>query len=260
MGQNEIVIFIVLVTVVLLIFVGGIIVFVLAYQKQKLLQHQQNQLLEQKHARELIETSLEAQQQTMRDIGREIHDNVGQKLTLSSLYLHKVIHLQGNNTLGYELLFEAAKILNESLQDLRLLSKSLTNPAVAQFSLTELLIQEAQRIKKLNLCEVDVWVVPLHPEISSQQKNTLYRIIQEFVQNSLKHSHCQRINIEIMQKKNTLHLALTDDGHGYDPGAVSIGLGLSNMKRRASELNAQEFSILSEIGKGTKLTFWFDLD
>src|SRR5688572_23668704 len=90
MGQTEIKIFIVLATLIVLVFVTGSIVFVLRYRKKKLLDEMEKVRLEERHRIDLLKTQVQTQQETMQFIGREIHDSVTQKLTLASILSQKL--------------------------------------------------------------------------------------------------------------------------------------------------------------------------
>lgn len=251
MVERELSIFIVLANVVLLIFIGGIVFFIIQYRKRKLIYESEKKMLNEQHTQELLSTQLESQQQTMQDIGREIHDNVGQKITLASIYLKKISHRNKAPELA-DKFEEINKILNESLQDLRQLSQSLVQPQFAQHNLVELLQNEASKINQLGICRVSIDSQLTDFQLNVMTKNTLFRLSQEFIQNSLKHAKCKHIQIKIQEESDNLVLELSDDGIGFDIQKQSVGIGLSNMQRRAESLGAK-YSFQSEIGKGTSV-------
>ena len=91
MGENTVIISIVLYNIFFLAFVGGIIIFIRQYRLKKKSHEKELEIADQLHKEELLQTQVEIQKQTMKHIGREIHDNVGQKLTLSGLYLQQLL-------------------------------------------------------------------------------------------------------------------------------------------------------------------------
>src|ERR1017187_1830040 len=111
MGETEFKIFLVIINLVLLVFIGGIIVFFLKYHKRKLISEKEKALLNEQHLQELLNTKLEIQQQTMQDIGREIHDNIGQKLTLAAIYANRMAH-ENKFPEQYEQITTVSAILN----------------------------------------------------------------------------------------------------------------------------------------------------
>lgn len=251
MVERELSIFIVLANIVLLIFIGGIVFFIIQYRKRKLIYESEKKMLNEQHTQELLSTQLESQQQTMQDIGREIHDNVGQKITLASIYLKQISHRNKAPELA-DKFEEINKILNESLHDLRQLSQSLVQPHFAQHNLVELLQSEALKVNQLGICRVSIDSQPTDIQLNVITKNTLFRLSQEFIQNSLKHAKCKHIQIKLHEEEDILMIELIDDGIGFDTEKQSAGIGLSNMQRRAESLGAK-YSFHSEIGKGTSV-------
>src|SRR5581483_7437859 len=86
MGETEFKIFVFLATLILLVFIGGIIIFIFQYNRKKMRHEKEKEIMNIQHTQDLLHTTLEIQQQTMQDISREIHDNIGQRLTLASIY------------------------------------------------------------------------------------------------------------------------------------------------------------------------------
>ncbi len=258
MGKTEINNFIILATIILLVFITGIIIFIIQYHKRKLVYEKEKLVVNEQHVQELLNTKLEIQSQTMHDVGREIHDNVGQKLTLASIYANK---LAFENKLPEirEKVSEIGTIISESLSELRSLSKNLTNVNTDIVDFRGTVENECSRINKLNLCNTVCYFNTTDFSISPTIKNFLLRIIQEFIQNSLKHSNCKNIRIDFNYTDAGLSGVVTDDGTGFNIDEArrkpKAGIGLSNMKKRA-ELIGAEYSIDSVINQGTKLSIF----
>ncbi len=247
-GEREITIFIVIANVILLIFIGGIVVFIAQYRKRRIVHQSEKELMHQVHQQELLSNQIEIQTQTMRDIGREIHDNVGQKLTLASIYSNQLSHENPSQNQKIE---QISKLLNESLQDLRVLSKSLVQPQLAQYDLLELLKLEAEQINQIGV-KLKIKTELKTIDLATESKNSIFRLLQEFIQNSLKHAKCKQIVVNIEQNEKKTIISIADDGTGFDQNIKKEGIGLANMKRRANEIGA-DFELISELGKGTKL-------
>jgi signal transduction histidine kinase len=247
-GEREITIFIVIANVILLIFIGGIVVFIAQYRKRRIVHQSEKELMHQVHQQELLSNQIEIQTQTMRDIGREIHDNVGQKLTLASIYSNQLSHENPSQNQKIE---QISKLLNESLQDLRVLSKSLVQPQLAQYDLLELLKLEAEQINQTGV-KLRIKSELKSIDLATESKNSIFRLLQEFIQNSLKHAKCKQIVVNIDKIAQKTIISIADDGTGFDQNIKKEGIGLANMKRRANEIGA-DFELKSEIRKGTKL-------
>lgn len=211
---------------------------------------------DERHFREMLFTKIEIQQHTMRDIGREIHDNVGQRLTLAAMYTYQLEYEQKETPTGQRI-SAVGKIIDESLEELRNLSKSLTNAHAEKLELKELVENECARVNALNICKVsysfDTGDITFSPTIRA----FLHRIIQEFLQNSLKHARCKNITLSFKKNGDDLSVILQDDGIGFNATAMqenaTTGIGLSNMKKRAEFLHIS-FLLESTPGAGTSVT------
>lgn len=254
MGETEYLLIILLFNIFLLAFVVAGITFVIQYKNKK--RESQQLLAQQKiiHQNELIANELEIQSQTMQHIGREIHDNVGQQLTLASLYVQH-LSLDAKSPEINNKVEQIAEIIDHSLSELRLLSKSLTDNRLNNGNLLDLLSQEIDKIKKLNQYEVQFEVALPKINFSYQIKNVIIRVCQEFFQNSIKYAACHKLGLILKIGENdTLILHFFDDGIGFNVNLEkSEGIGLSNMKRRV-ELIGGDYKLESHPGAGTKLT------
>jgi len=244
------IIFVIAAALIVLIFVSAVFIFVNQFRKKKLAFELEKSTLTRQYELDLLNAKLESQQQTMQHIGREIHDNVGQKLTLASIYA-KQSEGKGIEQQGYKLR-EIGIIIDESLSELRQLSKSLTNPDALQASLSELLSEEAKRINEAGVCFVSLSGNAINAILPPAEKNIIYRILQEFIQNSLKHADCRRVNLSIDQTGEEFRIQASDDGKGFDTSLISVGIGLQNMERRAAQINV-DLALESILGKGTSL-------
>ncbi len=252
MDQTELKIFLVIANFVLVIFIAGILVFVVQYRKRKVLHEKEKAIIAETHKQEMLLAQLEMQQQTMADIGREIHDNIGQKLTLASLYTQQLDYDDHYPEIK-ERINGISAILNESLNELRSLSKSLTNTKIAGTSLQTLIETEVDRINVSYQCKV-MADVEVSAQLSTLVKTIILRVVQEFFQNSLKHSGCKQIELHLKPVQNGLQLQISDDGVGFDmeDPANDKGIGLQNIRRRVALLDGQ-LEIFSAKGMGTQL-------
>jgi signal transduction histidine kinase len=249
MYQAELVIFIIVISAVIAVFLSSIFLFVHQYKQKKIAHEQEKKLLTEQHRNALITSISEIQQQTMKDIGLEIHDNIGQKLVLASIYTQQIQHEQQ---------FDAEKItritneVNESLAMLRNLSKSLTDDSLEKLSLEELLQRELEKVNASKICVATLQMNTLPIKAGYKTKLFVLRIVQEFIQNSLKHANCKNILIDL-SCVNELVVKLIDDGMGFNTNEENeSGIGLSNMKQRAALLGAA-FSLTSVLNSGTEL-------
>ena len=259
MGQTEFEIFIVLASLILLIFIGGIIMFITQYHKKKLIDQQEQHKLAQEHAREVLHIKLEIQEKTMEDIGRELHDNIGQQLVLAHYYTNQLKE-STDITQMHEQVTTISEIINNSLADIRSLSKSLQK-ADDMGELEDLVKKQCAKINALHKCTAACDFNGDELDMSGSIKNFILRIIQEFLQNSLKHSECKNIRIDFIYRQG-LQIQLKDDGVGFDMKEAierNEGIGLTNMKKRAEMIGA-DFIQKSAPGSGTTLELFIPAD
>lgn len=251
--ENSIFIAVIFFFVTFTLFIVGMIIFIYEFKKRKQLHLQELEDLDELHKEELLQTQAEIQTETMRHIGREIHDNVGQKLTLSSLYLQQLVfenkapHIADNIT-------AITDIINESLNELRNLSKSLTDDTIEEHSLGELIAKECKKAYGLKTYDIQFYNHLEALELSYQMKSILLRITQECIQNSIKHADCKSINITLSNTDDIVQLQLSDDGKGFDLETIkSNGIGLKNIKKRIEILKGT-FALESILNQGTSVT------
>ena len=205
------------------------------------------------HELQLSVVQLEMQQQTMQHIGREIHDNIGQKLTLASLYTQQLAH-ENKAPLIKNSIDNISDIINQSLRELRQLTKTLTDNNIERNSINQLLEIECNKFNDLKKCKITFSDNKISSLLTYQSKSILLRIFQEFIQNSIKHSHCKNIYASLYQTNNKFKLSLQDDGKGFDvEKSNKNGMGLNNIKSRIKLINGT-YSLESNKNNGTKLT------
>ncbi len=250
MGGRGFIISMILFYIILIGFVSAIVIFIRQYRMKKKIHLAQIQDIDEIHKKELLETEMEIQTQTMKHIGREIHDNIGQKLTLASLYTQQLAFENKAPQIN-ENIENIGEIINQSLTELRQLSKSLTDDTIENFSVSELIATECNRIHALKKCQVS-FDNNLKKDLNSYKlKRILFRITQEFLQNSIKHAQCKNIHVSLGQDQEMIILKLKDDGKGFEIDSVaSKGIGLKNMEKR-TQLIGGKYTLESQSQLGT---------
>lgn len=253
MGENTIIVSLILFSIIFIAFISAIVIFVRQYRIKKKAHLLEIHDIDEVHKKELLETEMEIQTQTMKYIGREIHDNIGQKLTLASLYTQQLA-FENKAPQIHKNIETIGEIINQSLTELRQLSKSLTDDTIEHFTIAELIENECDRIQSLKKCNVHFNHDLKKDLISYKLKSILFRITQEFLQNSIKHAQCKNIHVSLNQNQEIIVLILKDDGKGFEFDKVtSKGIGLKNMQKR-TELIGGKFTLESPLQVGTTVT------
>jgi signal transduction histidine kinase len=244
------------ITLLLLVFMVAILLVMILYRNRKLEHVKEMERIKENYHKEVLETQVVIQQETMREIGREIHDNIGQRLTLAALYTER-LNLDTVNAPIADNLSNIARLIHDSLQDLRNLSQNLVHPADNNTGLDLLLQKEAARVNqaKLYIAHFTTEGKPLL--VSMKIKNMILRIVQEFLQNSIRHADGKNIFIHITYEEKNMTLHLSDDGKGFvkEEPSYGNGVGIENMKKRA-ELIGASLTLESKKGEGTHLNLY----
>jgi signal transduction histidine kinase len=252
MGQTEMIIFLVLINIVVLVFIAGIIVFIIQYRRRKVIHENEKAEIEKQHRLNLLNTELLIQKQTMQFIGEEIHDSVAQKLTLAAIYIQQM-EIENFSAQANQKLFGINKVLKDSLDELRYISKDLTGNRLQSADLAELIRVECSMVNATGICTASSETDTL-PEMNIAAKSSLYRIVQEFLQNSIKHAGCKYIKVKAVMEKEYLIITLEDDGKGFEIDKVrKNGIGLDNIRRRVSAMEGT-YNFTSQPGNGVCLS------
>ncbi|HEV7779935.1 MAG TPA: ATP-binding protein [Chitinophagaceae bacterium] len=252
MGQTEIRIFIILTGIIVLVFVAGIILFLFQYRQRRLQHEQEKKQINEQHQIDLLNTQVVSQQETMQHIGHEIHDSLAQKLTLASIYTNR-LEFETSSSEEKLKLSGISKILQDSLLEIRQLSQTLTENRLQKDDLEELIRIECEQVNATGICSASFEMNGL-PPLSIAAKSSLLRIVQEFIQNSIKHSGCKRIILRSDHRDEQLSLILEDDGKGFEPDKPEHkGIGLDSIRRRIQVLGGH-YHLKSHPGSGVQLT------
>lgn len=236
---------------VLVIVTTLVIVFFVVFLKRK------NKLLfekikqEQAFEAEITQAQTETQEQTLKNIGWELHDNIGQLLSFANMQL-SILKMQVADDVK-EKFKDTADALKESLAEVRALSKTLNNEVVLNVGFEKSITNELNRMKKMTFDSAELKTIGESIDFKERKHEIiLFRILQEFLSNSVKYSEAKNILIVLDYQPNNLVITAKDDGKGFDFDETEKGSGLINMKSRASLINAQ-LELTSQPGEGVKL-------
>jgi len=256
MKQEDITILILIttLTVVLLIVIIIIIFSIFQNKKVKFLNEQKES--KQRFEEEIIKSQLETREQTLQNISWELHDNVGQLLSVARMQLNMLQPTLAEN--HKSIIEETGEIISKSLQEIRSLSKILNPEVVRNIGLDEALNIEIQRLNRLNFMNATFNIKGKSITIDQKDEIILFRILQEFLSNTVKHSKAAKLKVLLNYTNNKLIIIVKDYGIGFDLDTTDKGSGLINMKSRA-QLIKTDFDLNSEKDKGVCLTLTYPL-
>lgn len=223
--QSEIVFTVIASSIMLLIIISFIVIMLFIHQK-RVLRHQKNiAQLKQKYQEEIMRAQMEMQEETLDYIGKELHDNIGQILSLIKLNLMNAQDEQ---------IHESRKLIGTAIHDLRNISHTLNLTWTENINLTAFLKNIAKSLESSGKYKTKL---NLKSDLILQNKEDyilVYRMIQEIIQNILKHAEANEIQIFM----DEILLKIQDNGKGFDAKSVSLGTGIKNLKARASLIGA----------------------
>ncbi|AXT19850.1 sensor histidine kinase [Flavobacteriaceae bacterium AU392] len=243
--------------IAILLFTVLFIVFFITFQKRKnkllLDKIKQQQIFEE----EISKTQLEVQEQTLKNIGWELHDNVGQLLSFTGMQMN-LLASQVKDELK-DKVDNANNLLKESIQEVRALSKTLNSDALLNQGLHQSIQNEIDRLNKLKSIAASFIVEGGEKPFSNPKDEiVIFRILQEFLSNSVKYSEAQNLTITLNYTQETLLITAKDDGKGFDMNTVKKNSGLINMNNRAALINAT-CDIVSQPDNGVLLELNYPL-
>lgn len=202
----------------------------------------------------LLRTELEIQEQTLKNISWEIHDNIGQILSLAKLNLGTVD--MNDPITVHEKIDDSKSLISKAIQDLRDVAKGLNTDYIKTLGLAKSTEHELEIIKKTGWFETLFETTGEIYKLEPQKELILFRIVQESFNNIIKHAKAGIIVVKINYQADCFSLKIHDNGHGFDVNDVntnntdSPGLGIKNMSDRAQIIGAQ-LTITSSAGNGT---------
>lgn len=203
---------------------------------------------------QITEAVYGAQENERSEIGRELHDNVNQLLGATQLYITMA---RGSANNRDEMLKNASTYTLNAIEEIRKLSKTLITPLIREIGLADSIKDLSEEIMLVHPVKINFTCAGSEEKCWTDKfQLNIYRIIQEQLNNILKHARAKVININIDDCNDTIRVSVDDDGVGFDTSKRKSGVGLTNIKTR-SELFNGEVKITSSPGNGTLLSITF---
>ena len=247
---------IIFITFILLLLTCFIVSILFVYQKKQIAYFEIIEKLKHDHEKNILNVQLEIQEQTLQHISREIHDNISLSLTLAKLNLY---------SLDWNYLPNAKNQINSSLEqiskaiaDLSDISKGLNTELITHLGLTATLEKETDRLRQLNLFEINYKISGLPVFMDSQKELVIFRIIQEAFNNIIKHAKASTVELKLDYNMDHINVVIADNGKGFCKETVEqkrereSNAGINNMQKRAALFNGKTI-IESKVDSGTSI-------
>jgi signal transduction histidine kinase len=202
------------------------------------------------YQRLINQATVDSQEKERAEIGKELHDNINQVLTTTKLYLDLALT---EPSLKENLIQKSLTNINNVIQEIRLLSRSLMDPSVGDLGL---IASINDLIENIHLTQKLFIVLRaddcLEEKLDANQKLAIFRIIQESLSNVLRHAKADQVIIEMRAALNELKLTIKDNGMGFSSETLKKGAGLKNIQNRIYLIGGT-LQLLSKPGGGCSL-------
>lgn len=206
---------------------------------------------------QITEAVITGQEKERTELGQELHDNINQILASAKLYVECAMRDEKSRA---DLMAESKSLIEKAMAELRILSKSLLPPSLGEIGLQQALLELIDNIKQVNEPSISLeWTLTDENEISKNLKLTIFRIVQEQLNNVIKHAQAKTALIKISETDEYIQISITDDGLGFNTSFKRNGVGLRNISSRA-QVNNGKVSLVSKPGEGCELIVQFPVN
>jgi signal transduction histidine kinase len=207
--------------------------------------------------KEITEAVLTAQENERADIGKELHDNLNQILAVAKLYIQMAKTYPDKRDMYLD---KSCDFIENVIGEIRRISKALVIPGkhiIGLFDNIKNLLRDLVMTHQIKIEFHEEGVV--EDDLSEKMQLTIFRIVQEQLNNILKHAQATRASINLSSRENKLILIISDNGEGCDISKENKGVGITNIKSRA-ELYHGSVTIVTKPGEGYVLKVIFPLN
>ncbi|WP_425576736.1 sensor histidine kinase [Nibrella saemangeumensis] len=232
-----------------------IVVFVAYYQQKQVKQQLALKELQEKYRRELMAATFQGQEQERRRLARDLHDEIGTMLSVTKMSLNQLDRKLTDNVPASLLLQRTRSLLDETMSNVRRISRDLVPTTLDRFGLVAALEELIEKTTDGDI-HIQLECNATLDNLTSPMEVMLYRIAQELVNNGIKHARATQITIQLFCQENEVRLSVVDNGHGFDFDDVmkdrDRGLGLRNIESRLSVVDGHvTFDVAP--GRGSKI-------
>ena len=230
-------------TAVLGVLAVFIIYFVLYYRKRQVQNQQEKRELLTAFQQEKLQATLEIQENTFKQVGLELHDNIGQILGFARMQLNHV------DTDPRETIRQTDELLGKAINEVRSLSHSLHSGRIEEIGIVNAVRDLLEKIEKSGYAKT-TFDYDGHELASHDSSIIVFRMVQEIINNIIKHAEASEVKVEIRRSVGKTSITISDNGKGYDMNVSHDGIGMRNLKDRAL-LAGAEIEINSRPSEGT---------
>lgn len=247
---------IILITILL---IGFIITIILLFQKRKQQQEKDMENLRISYEKEMLLTKLEIQEDVLKNVSMEIHDNIGQILLLANVNVSLLQNMVNPNEV-IALIKDTKLMLEKASEDISQFSRSLNSDRITEMGVIMAMIYELGLMEKKGLFEVQFVCIENYTGKNWPKETQLlvFRMFQEICSNIIKHAHASTVELKVVKVVHGIEVIIIDNGVGFDfqptddQQSFYNGVGLRSLQARAKYFNGK-ISIQSLLNSGTTI-------
>ncbi len=224
-------------TLGMLILTVGLIIFIVFHQRRVIRYQSKMQQMEADQQKILLKASIKLQEEERQRLAADLHDDAGPLLATARLYLNEnLVNL--DKAAQLQSIFNAKQIIDETIQLIRNISHSLMPPTLKNFGLESAVNDFFQKINGSGSMNVNCRFHDYKIRLKNEKELIVYRVIQELINNILKHSNASFIHLTQQNVENDMIIRLHHDGRGLTQedfikmNKSNVGLGLKNVQSR----------------------------
>jgi signal transduction histidine kinase len=227
-------------------------------QKEIHILKQQQEAMQREQEIERLKAMMKGEEQGRTRLARELHDGIGGMLTAIKMNL-SAARKKYPELARFDPLTEITFMLEDTGAEIRKTAHNLMPDVLVRKRLPEALMIYCEQITAHDQLQIDLQFHGAFDQLTKATELMLYRIIQELLQNILKHANATHAVVQLREYEGKLSLTVEDNGEGFDTEAQSGGFGLLNLRYRVAALQGH-ISIMSAKGRHTTIHLEFELE
>ncbi|HEX2617463.1 MAG TPA: sensor histidine kinase, partial [Flavobacteriales bacterium] len=223
-------------------------------EKERVVHAQEvNDLMRQQEIRTL-DAMMEGQERERKRVAQDLHDRLGSMLSAIKLQFSalegRMEQLRADQKQQYDHVFT---LLDDAVGEVRRISHDMVKSSLTRFGLKGALEDLHSTVHVPGKLEIEMSLFGLDDRLDQRVEIAVYRMVQESINNALRHAKARHITVQVTRSAAMLNLIVEDDGVGFDPAQVSEGMGMGNLRRRAAEVGGT-VRIDTRPGRGTSIS------
>jgi signal transduction histidine kinase len=219
-------------TLLMFLLAGMLLFFVSSYQKRLLRNKADVEQMKVRHQLDLFQSSIDAMEDERRRVSRDLHDEIGAALSMLRLQVGQISSEKESNT--QNLIVGSKQLIDNTIENVRRISNDMLPSGLEEFGLKYAIEVLCDKVESASKLIINLNVGSL-TRLDNRLELGLYRILQELLNNTLKHANATEVNIDFMNQNEQLIISYQDNGQGFDLEKLSKrGLGLKNIESRIS--------------------------